>query len=69
MVDSHCPAGHMYFLNTKYLDFKVHAKRNFALDGFKEMEAYDGLQARIFWMGQLVCSNPAMQGVLVGGPL
>jgi len=69
VVDSHCPAGHMYFLNTKYLDFKVHAKRNFALDGFKEMEAYDGLQARIFWMGQLVCSNPAMQGVLVGGPL
>ena len=69
VVDSHCPAGHMYFLNTKYLDFKVHAKRNFALDSFKEMEAYDGLQARIFWMGQLVCSNPAMQGVLVGGPL
>ena len=30
VVDSHCPAGQMYFLNTKYLDFKVHSKRNFA---------------------------------------
>jgi len=68
-VDSHCPAGHMYFLNTKYLDFKVHSKRNFSMDSFKQMEAHDGLQARIFWMGQIVCSNPAMQGVLVGGPL
>tara|TARA_Y100000593_G_C4311272_1_gene338482 strand:+ start:1442 stop:2548 length:1107 start_codon:yes stop_codon:yes gene_type:complete len=68
VVDSHCPAGHMYFLNTKYLDFKVHSKRNFAFEDFKALEAKDGLQARIFWMGQLVCTNPRMQGLLVGGP-
>jgi hypothetical protein len=68
VVDSHCPAGHMYFLNTKYLDFKVHAKRNFAMEDFKALEAKDAIQARIFWMGQLVCTNPRMQGLLVGGP-
>tara|TARA_Y100001973_G_scaffold31009_1_gene46811 strand:+ start:1948 stop:3096 length:1149 start_codon:yes stop_codon:yes gene_type:complete len=68
VVDSHCPAGHMYFLNTNYLDFKVHAKRNFALEDFRPMETKDGIQARIFWMGQLVCTSPRMQGVLCGGP-
>ena len=68
VVDSHCPDGHMYFLNTKYLDFKVHSKRNFAFEDFKPMEQKDAIQARIFWMGQLTCSNPRMQGLLVGGP-
>ena len=68
VVDSHVPAGQMYFLNTKYLDYKVHSKRFFAYEDFKPMETKDGIQARIFWMGELVCSNPSMQGVLVGGP-
>jgi len=65
--DSHCPDGHMYFLNSRYLDFKVHSKRNFAFEDFKPMETKDGIQARIFWMGQLVTSNPRMNGLLVGG--
>tara|TARA_R100000278_G_scaffold2675_2_gene5196 strand:+ start:6326 stop:7453 length:1128 start_codon:yes stop_codon:yes gene_type:complete len=68
VVDSHVPAGHMYFLNTKYLDFKVHSKRNFAMEDFKPLETKDAIQSRIFWMGQLVCTNPRMQGLLVGGP-
>ena len=69
VVDSHVPAGQMYFLNTKYLDYKVHNKRFFAYEDFKPMETKDGIQARICWMGELVCSNPSMQGVLVGGPV
>ena len=68
VVDSHCPAGQMYFLNTDYLDFKIHNKRNFAFEDFKRLEGSDNIQARIFWMGQLVCTNPRMQGVLGGGP-
>jgi len=68
VVDSHCPAGHMYFLNTNYLDFKCHQDRNFAFEDFKRLEGSDNLQSRVFWMGQMVCSNPRMQGVLVGGP-
>jgi hypothetical protein len=68
VVDSHCPAGQMYFLNTKYLDFKVHSKRNFAFDPFKRQEGNDVMQARIFWMGQLTSSNCRMQGLIVGGP-
>jgi len=68
VVDSHCPAGHMYMLNTKYLDYKVHSKRNFSFEDFARLEASDKIQARIFWMGQLVCTAPRMQGLLVGGP-
>ena len=66
-ADSHCPDGEMYFLNSRYLDFKVHSKRSFAFEDFKPMEVKDGIQARIFWMGQLTCSNPRMQGMLCGG--
>tara|TARA_R100000655_G_scaffold58927_2_gene97383 strand:- start:6732 stop:7916 length:1185 start_codon:yes stop_codon:yes gene_type:complete len=66
--DSKCPAGHMYFLNSRYLDFKVHSKRNFAFENFRALEAKDAQQARIFWMGQLTTSAPRYQGLLVGGP-
>ena len=68
VVDSHVPAGQMYMLNSKYLDFKVHSKRNFAFEEFRPLEAKDAIQGRIFWMGQLTCSNPRMQGMLVAGP-
>jgi hypothetical protein len=68
VVDSHCPAGMMIFLNTRYLDFKVHNKRNFTFDGFKKREDSDAMVAKIFWMGQLTCTNPRMQGAIVGGP-
>ena len=66
--DSHCPAGHMYFLNTRYLDFKVQKDNMFRLEEFRPLESQYGLQARIFWLGNLVCSNPRMQGVLCQGP-
>lgn len=68
VVDSHCPAGQMYFLNTNYLDFKVHKDRNFAFEDFKRLEGSDNIQARLFWMGQLTCTNPRMMGCLGGGP-
>ena len=67
VVDSHVPAGQMYFLNTKYLDFKVHSKRNFAFEDFQKPVNQDARVAKIFWMGQLTCTNPRMQGLLVGG--
>ena len=68
VVDSHCPVGQMYFLNTDYLDFKVHNERNFSFEDFRRLEGSDNLQSRLFWMGQLTCTNPRMQGVLGGGP-
>ncbi len=68
VVDSHVPAGHMYFLNTKYLDFKVHSKRDFSFEGFQKPVNQDAQVAKIFWMGNLTCTNSRMQGVLHSGP-
>ena len=68
VADSHCPAGVMLMLNTKYLDFKVHSKRNFSFQDFQKPINQDARTAKIFWMGQLVCTNPRMQGMIVAGP-
>ena len=68
VTDSHCPSGVMLFLNTKYLDFKVHSKRNFSFQDFQKPINQDARTAKIFWMGQLVCTNPRMQGMIVAGP-
>ena len=68
VADSHCPAGTMLMLNTKYLDFKTHSKRNFSFQDFQKPINQDARTAKIFWMGQLVCTNPRMQGMIVGGP-
>jgi len=67
VVDSHVPDGHMYFLNSNYLDYKVHSNRNFAFEDFRTREEYDAVIARIFWMGQFTCTNPRMLGVLTAG--
>lgn len=68
VVDSHVPDGHMYFLNSNYLDYKTHSARNFEFEDFRTREEYDAQIARIFWMGQFVCTNPRMLGALIGGP-
>ena len=68
VVDSHVPDGMMLFLNTNYLDFKIHSKRNFSFENFMKPINQDARTAKIFWMGQLVCTNPRMQGAIVGGP-
>ena len=68
VVDDHCPAGHMYFLNTKYLRFRHHASRNFAFQGFNKPVNQDASVAHILWLGALTCSNPRMLGKLTGGP-
>ena len=57
-----------YTVYRTFLDFKVHAKRFFTMEDFKPLEQKDAMQARIFFMGQLVCSAPRMQGMLVAGP-
>ncbi|QDP60795.1 MAG: putative major head protein [Prokaryotic dsDNA virus sp.] len=68
VVDDHCPAGHMYFINTKYLKFRHNAQRNFAFQGFKKPVNQDASVAQILWLGALTCSNPRMLGVVTGGP-
>ncbi len=68
VVDDHCPAGHMYFLNTKYIKFRHHGSRNFAFQGFSKPVNQDASVAQILWLGALTVSNPRMLGKITGLP-
>ena len=58
------PLNRMYFLNTDYLDLVVHKDADMAI--MDEMKPYnqDAAVVPILWMGNMVCSNRALQGVL-----
>ena len=64
MFDSNCPANHAYFLNLKYLRLMVHGDRDFTFRDWITPNDQDSLVARIYWAGNLVCSNLARQGVV-----
>ena len=58
------PANRMYFLNTDYLELVAHRDADLAV--MDEMKPYnqDAAVVPILWMGNLVCSNRLLQGVL-----
>lgn len=58
------PTNRMYFLNTDYLDLVVHKDADMAI--MDEMKPYnqDAAVIPILWMGNMVCSNRSLQGVL-----
>jgi len=58
------PAAHMYFLNTDYLYKVSHPEAD--MTTMDEMSAInqDAVVIPILWMGNMVCSNRARQGVL-----
>jgi len=58
------PTAHMYFLNTDYLDVMVHEDANMTV--LDEVKPYnqDAAVVPVLWMGNLVCSNRSLQGVL-----
>ncbi len=62
VIDSHCPAGHMYFLNTDYIDFVSHEDENMRFEKFRQPYNQAGRTAFIFWTGNLTGSNCRYQG-------
>jgi len=58
------PASHAYFLNTNYLELVAH--RDADMEEMEEMRPVnqDGAVIPILWMGNLTCSNRALQGVI-----
>lgn len=58
-------AEKMYFLNTKYLYLVEHTDARWDQDGDKVPVNQDAVVIPIYWMGQLVCSNRKLQGVLM----
>jgi len=62
IVDSHVPASHLFMLNEKYLKLGYHPKDNFRFSPFVQPVDQAVASAKIFWAGQLLCSNCRMQG-------
>lgn len=58
------PASRMYFLNTDYLGLVEHTDANLTV--MDELKPYnqDAAVVPVLWMGNMVCSNRARQGVL-----
>lgn len=62
VVDSHCTASALFFINEKYLTLMYHPKDNFRFDPFVKPTNQAAATAKIYWAGQLVGSNCRMQG-------
>jgi len=63
-VDSHCPSGFLYLLNTKWFTFYSHTKWDFRFRGFQEPTNQQRMIGQIVVWGNLVCKSPRLQGVM-----
>jgi hypothetical protein len=62
--DTHCTAGVVYFLNSKYLTLVGHSGKWFAQTEFTRPENMDARYALIMCYGNLTCRNAKKQGKL-----
>ncbi len=63
--NSGIPSDHMYFVNTNYLELVVHPQADLEVMTEIQPVNQDGSVVPIFWMGNLVCSNRKLQGVII----
>ena len=57
-------AAHMYFLNTNYIEMVTHSDANMTVMDEAKPYNQDAVVVPILWMGNMVCSNRALQGVV-----
>jgi len=55
----------MYYINSDYLKLVQHSDAQWTQDDQKVPVNQDAVIVPVYWMGQLVCSNRARQGVLI----
>lgn len=60
--DDYCQDGHMYFLNTSFINFVVNPERDFKVTPFKVPANGDSKVMQILFAGNLTCSNCRHQG-------
>lgn len=65
LFDSDIPSSSGYMLNTEYLKLVVHKDADLEQVEEQRPVNQDGVVIPILWMGNLVCSNRAQQGVMV----
>lgn len=57
-------ASHGYFFNTNYLELVTHSEANMTVMDDAKPFNQDAVVVPILWMGNFVCSNRALQGVV-----
>lgn len=62
--NSGMPSAHMYFLNTNHFELVAHTDANLTVVEEQRPINQDGSVTPILWMGNMVCSNRRLQGVL-----
>lgn len=67
-VDQYCPAGYMFGLNTKYIQFWIStlAKYQFGFTGFKEAQNTDDVAGQYLFSGNLLMPAPRLFFTLTG---
>lgn len=65
-VDSHCPSGFLYYLNTKWWRCYEHSRWDFRFRGFAEPTSQQRAIGQIIAWLNLVCKSPRLQGVASG---
>lgn len=55
----------MFFINTNYLELVVHRDANWTQLDEKMSVNQDAVVIPLIWMGNLVCSNRSLQGILI----
>lgn len=63
IADSHCPSGHMFFLNEDHLHLFVHKDEDFRMEKFQSPINQNVKVGGVFWMGALGSSNNRLHGV------
>jgi hypothetical protein len=66
VVDSHCPAGSMFFLNEDYITLYVNEDRDFYIRDFVVPPNQDVYASVILWAGNVIFDNILRQGLLKG---
>lgn len=67
MFDRDVPANRCFVINSNYMNLIVDPEVEFHADDFFQSENVWAMISRIFWRGNLTCSNRARQGLIVNG--
>jgi hypothetical protein len=65
-VDSHVPAGQMFFINEDYLYLYVNPRADFNMKEFREPVNQDAMTSLILWAGNMCFSNVLRHGKMTG---
>ena len=64
VVDSHAPAKSILAINEEYVNLYIHKDHNMRKEHHASLESSDSMLTKIFWMGNLGCSQRRRQGKL-----